>query len=182
MKRTLTFIFIALLFSLACPVSRAQGKRPITPADLLRVANVGDAQVSPDGEFVAYTVSTVDRETTRTSIWLARIARQSPTAARSSAPLLSNDWSASNPRWSPDSRRIAFIATREGQTGIYQVALTDRQPRLVAWLSEANFFITYAGETFAWSPDSRRIAFISAIEEADEAGGGAGVSATATRN
>jgi dipeptidyl aminopeptidase/acylaminoacyl peptidase len=166
MRRTLAFI--AFLFLLSCSIASAQVRRGMTAADLLRIANVSDAQISPDGEWVVYAVSTTDRDTTRTSLWIARVGRQTTlaTARPSSAPLLGIDWSASNPRWSPDSRRIAFLATREGQPqGIYVVSLTERQPRLVASVNQANFFITYAGESFAWSPDSRRMAFISAGED-----------------
>src|SRR6185295_8150649 len=36
----------------------------------------------------------------------------------------------------------------------------------IAPISTTNFFITYAGESFSWSPDSRRIAYISAKAEA----------------
>jgi dipeptidyl aminopeptidase/acylaminoacyl peptidase len=167
MRRTITFIaFLSLL--ILCPSLSAQVRRGMTPADALRVAGVGDAQISPDGEWVVYTVSTIDRDTTRTSLWLVRSSRQITAAVRTPQPLLSGDWSASNPRWSPDSRRIAFLSTRDGQTSIYVASLTERQPRLVASLREANFFITYAGEPLAWSPDSRRIAFINAAEDEGE--------------
>lgn len=171
MRRTI--IFIAFLSLLSYSSALAQVRRGMMPADVLRVASVGEAQISPDGEWVVYTVSTVDRDATRTTLWLARVARQTtPTAGRTSAtPLLSGDWSASNPRWSPDSRRLAFLSTRDGQAGIYVVALVDRLPRLVASVREANFFITYAGEPFAWSPDSRRIAFINASEDESESDG-----------
>jgi dipeptidyl aminopeptidase/acylaminoacyl peptidase len=166
-------VYLSSLVLLNTQLSFAQVRRGMTPADVLRVASVGDAQISPDGEWVVYTVSTIDRETTRTVLWLTRVARQTPTptptAARSSTPLLPADWSASNPRWSPDSKRIAFLSTRDGQAGIYVVSLNERQPRMVAALREVSFFITYAGESFAWSPDSRRIAFISASEDEAEA-------------
>jgi dipeptidyl aminopeptidase/acylaminoacyl peptidase len=178
MRRTLSFI--AFLSLLSCSVASAQVRRGVMPADVLRIANVSDAQISPDGEWVVYAVSTTDREATRTSLWIARVGRQTPTASArpSSAPLLNADWSASNARWSPDSRRIAFLATREGQpAGIYVVSLTERQPRLVATIQQANFFIAYAGESFAWSPDSRRIAFVSASE--DEGENSSGMTASA---
>ena len=42
---------------------------------------------------------------------------------------------------------------------------TGGLPRFVDLRPETNFFITYAGQSFAWSPDSRMIAFISASEE-----------------
>jgi dipeptidyl aminopeptidase/acylaminoacyl peptidase len=147
---------------------QAQVRRGMTPADVLRVANVGDAQISPDGEWVVYTVSTIEREAASTTLWIARTGRQMPTANRAASPLLSGDWSASNPRWSPDSKRIAFLATRDKQTSIYVVSLAERQPRFVAFVREANFHLAYAGESFVWSPDSKRIAFVSAVEDESE--------------
>ncbi|HKS29286.1 MAG TPA: S9 family peptidase [Pyrinomonadaceae bacterium] len=170
---------LTFLFCLALSVSAAQAqtRRGLTPADTLRVAAVGDAQISPGGEWVVYSVSETAGEATRTTLWLARsspdlslrpfeneVNRASPAGA--SQPLLPSGWSASNPRWSPDGRRIAFTSTRDGQSGIWVVTLSgDRQPRLVANFRQTNFFIPYAGEAFAWSPDSRRIAFINATED-----------------
>jgi dipeptidyl aminopeptidase/acylaminoacyl peptidase len=148
----------------------------MTAADTLRLASVNDAQISPDGEWVVYTVSTTEANETRSALWLARARRNmaSMAADEDDAPvdratpvqLLAPGWSASNPRWSPDGKRIAFRAAQEERSGIWVVSLADRQPHLVAQARETNFFITYAGEAFSWSPDSRRIAFISATEEA----------------
>ncbi len=168
MRRTLRFIFIAFLSLLSCSFVGAQVRRGMTSADVLRVASVADAQISPDGEWVVYAVSTVDGNATRTLLWLTRVARQTPVSARTTVPLLPVEWSGSSPRWSPDSKRIAFVSVRDGQAGIYVVSVNERQPRMVAALHDANFFIAYAGESFAWSPDSRRIAFISAGEDEGE--------------
>jgi dipeptidyl aminopeptidase/acylaminoacyl peptidase len=171
MKKTLTLIFLALLISFL--VQPANAQRAITPADTLRIANVSDAQISPDGAWVVYTVSTIDGNATRTTLWLARslrpaitFGRDTTTDGRTTQPLLPVDMNGSNPRWSPDGKRIAFLASKDGQSGIWVASLAQRQPRFVAVVRETNFFITYAGEPFAWSPDSRRIAFINATEEA----------------
>ncbi len=43
----------------------------------------------------------------------------------------------------------------------------------MAPVQSTNFFIPYAGESFAWSPDSKRIAYISAGEEPSESAGAA---------
>jgi dipeptidyl aminopeptidase/acylaminoacyl peptidase len=140
----------------------------MTPADTLRIAGVGDAQISPGGEWVVYTVSATDSNATRATLWLARAVPDfTPSAEnRSTQPLLAAGWNASNPRWSVDGRRIAFLATRDGQSGIWVVSIAgDRQPRFVATVRDTNFFITYDGESFAWSPDSRRIAYINASED-----------------
>lgn len=170
MKRPLAFL--ALLISFFAQSVIAQ--RGMTPADTLRIANVSDAQISPDGSSVIYSVSSVEGNTILTTLWLARINRQlveldaissAPDLRSTSQPLLSVAPNATTPRWSPDGKRIAFRATQKERNGIWVVSLTDRQPRLVANVRATNFFIPYAGESFAWSPDSRRIAFISAIEE-----------------
>ncbi len=157
-------------------VRAQQSPRGLTAADVLRVADVSDARISPDGEWVVYVVSVTEGEGRRGSLWMARAARSlqlSPMVGLSvPAPVQLNTGgvSASNPRWSPDGRRIAFAGAREGQSGIWVMSppssiLAERQMRLVATVRETNFHIAYAGERFAWSPDGRRIAYISATDE-----------------
>ncbi len=172
MKKKLAFTFLALLISIFAQSVNAQ--RAMTPAETLRVAGVGDAQISPDGEWVVYTVSTTEDNATRSTLWLARASRLNSIQDRerpvtdsriATEPLLPAGLNASNPRWSPDGKRIAFLASKDKQSGIWVVTLRERQPRFVASVRATNFHIPYAGESFSWSPDSRRIAFISASEE-----------------
>ena len=172
--RILVTLSLAFLFS--CSVI-AQIRHAMTPADTLRVANVDDAQISPDGAWVVYTVSTIAGDGTRSTLWIARTAADpSQTAleaarpdARRSAPtqLLTGDWNATNPRWSPDSRRISFLASEKNQTALYMVSIDNRQPRMITAVHETNFYLPYAGESIAWSPDGKRIAYISAVDEGD---------------
>jgi dipeptidyl aminopeptidase/acylaminoacyl peptidase len=178
-------LLITLTVSLSFPnLVRAQTRRPMSPADILRVANVSDAQISPNGDWVVYTVSTIEREQALSILWLIRSGErpsENPPTSRQpeqrrnwdmprnpARPLLPAGWSAANPRWSPDGKSIAFLATHGGQQGIWVSGPDGRIPRLVAAVRETNFFITYAGESFAWSPDSKMIAYISASEEPDD--------------
>ena len=50
-------------------------KRPLEPDDLYRLLGVSDAQISPDGALVAYTVSGLGREQDRehSRIWLVPV-------------------------------------------------------------------------------------------------------------
>ncbi|MBV9958217.1 MAG: PD40 domain-containing protein, partial [Acidobacteria bacterium] len=147
----------------------------MTAADILRVATVSDAQISPDGSWVVYTVTTPEGNGTRSTLWLVRMAADTSEtaleaarpAARRSTPvqLLPSGWNASTPRWSPDSRRIAFLASEKDETVMYVVSIDNRSPRRVATVAETNFFITYAGEQLAWSPDGKRLAYISATDD-----------------
>ncbi len=168
MNRLRALILLACCLLFAAPrVAVAQTRRVMTAADTLRVAGVGDAQISPDGEWVVYTVSTVDGNATRTTLWLVRTGGNAATAREGGGPLLPSGFSASSPRWSPDSRRIAFLGGQQGQqqSGLWIISLENRQPKFLTPVRDTNFFITYAGESFTWSPDSRRIAFISASED-----------------
>ncbi|MFZ0064220.1 MAG: S9 family peptidase, partial [Pyrinomonadaceae bacterium] len=183
-------ISIAIAVVLAASVA-AQTRRPMAPADILRIANVSDAQISPNGEWIVYAVSTSEGDSTRSTLWLARVPaepdrsqpttrpapttrenetyRDWPDVRRQPSPLLPGSWNASTPRWAPDGSQIAFLSTQDGQTGIWVTDLNRSAPKLVAPVQSTNFFITYAGESFDWSPDSRRIAYISASDDEREA-------------
>jgi dipeptidyl aminopeptidase/acylaminoacyl peptidase len=170
-----------LLISLGCAVL-SQSRR-LTAADTLRVATVSDAQISPSGDWVVYAVSTTEGDQTVSTLWLIRAGERFPSGPPTSRqpeqrrnweptrtpgrPILPVGWSASNPRWSPDNKSIAFIATHEGQHGIWISGPDRRIPRFVASVRDTDFFVTYAGESLTWSPDSKSIAYISASEEAE---------------
>ncbi|HXM36294.1 MAG TPA: hypothetical protein VN920_13965, partial [Pyrinomonadaceae bacterium] len=179
MKHTLICIATTSLLLTAVSTG-AQSHHSMAPSDILRVATVGDAQMSPTGEWVVYTVSTVEGDAMRSTIWLASAAFEGRPGLRTSpnetlpdldqvrqppTRLLPPGWYAANPRWSPDGKSIAFLANHETQKGIWTATLDRRQPRFIVPLQETNFFIAYAGESFAWSPDSKVIAYISAGEE-----------------
>ena len=187
MNRIPKALVSALLFSaLSVPLSssvQAQPRRPMAPADILRIANVSDAQISPNGDWIVYTVSTIEADQTVSTLWLVRagerLSNVPPTSRQpeqrrnwdvpriAGRPLLPPGWSGANPRWSPDGKSIAFLSTHEGQHGIWVSGIERRIPRLIAAVRDTNFFITYAGESLAWSPDSRMIAYVSASEEFD---------------
>jgi dipeptidyl aminopeptidase/acylaminoacyl peptidase len=173
-------LFTALIVSLFSSV-QAQAHRLMAPADILRIANVSDPQISPNGDWIVYTVSAIEADQTVSTLWLVRAGERfsnvPPTSRQpeqprnwdvpriAARPLLPPGWSGANPRWSPDGKNIAFLSTHEGQHGIWVSGVERRIPRLVAAVRDTNFFITYAGESFAWSPDSRMIAYVSASEE-----------------
>ena len=172
MKKITTLAFTACLILFNASQLHAQTRRVMTPLETLRIAEISDAQISPDGQWAIYVVTSNEGNEPRTDLWLANttsLARGDSTefapAPKPSAQLNFPGLAAARPRWSPDSRRFAFLGTRERQSGLWVVSLADRQPRFVAPVRETNFYIPYAGESFTWSPDGRRIAFISAAEE-----------------
>jgi hypothetical protein len=70
-------LFLALVTGLVPTPARA-AKRPMKIDDLFRFKRVSDPQISPDGNTVAYVVTTVDRKGNKSSsnIWLAPTAKR----------------------------------------------------------------------------------------------------------
>ncbi|MFN2532004.1 MAG: prolyl oligopeptidase family serine peptidase [Pyrinomonadaceae bacterium] len=188
-RSTSAFVCIALALLFNYAAALAQPPRAMTPADILRVASVGDAQVSPNGAWVVYSLSTVDSDQNVNTLWLAHLSEdvtfvaptQQPPTSRGVTPLpdwpeirsnavalLPSGWNVRDPRWSPDGNTIAFVGSHEDVDGLWTINVTRREPRFIAAVHSTNFFITYAGEPFSWSPDSHRIAYISATADSSE--------------
>ncbi|HLZ71519.1 MAG TPA: S9 family peptidase [Dehalococcoidia bacterium] len=126
--------------------------RPISPEDVLRFQNVSEAQISPDGTRVAYTVHTtdLDADTVRSAIWLVPYDGGAP------VQFTSGTHSDSAPRWSPDGTRLAFLSDREGKPQLYLMPVAGGEPRKLTDLPDG------AGVP-VWSPDGTRIAFSASV-------------------
>src|SRR5438128_3215519 len=110
MKRLLVllgcFTFPVSLFPF--PGLAAQ-KRAMTVDDYLALKSVGDPQLSPDGKWVAYSVTENSLKDNRgiARIWLADVS------SGQVRQLTAGPGSDQQPRWSPDGRTLAFVSTRE---------------------------------------------------------------------
>jgi dipeptidyl aminopeptidase/acylaminoacyl peptidase len=89
-------------------------KQPFTADALLKIQRIGDPQLSPDGQTVAFGVSVPDlaANTNVKSIWVV------PTAG--GVPRKLTD-SAERPRWAPDSQSIYYTGTQSGTSQIWSI-------------------------------------------------------------
>ncbi|MGB7297303.1 MAG: S9 family peptidase [Candidatus Aminicenantales bacterium] len=130
-------------------------KRPVQLDDFARLKTVRDPQRSPDGQWVAYTVSTIDLEKDKrnTDIWM--VNWQGGEEVR----LTSSPESESQPRWSPDNRYLAFLAARgeedEKKLGT-QIWLLDRRGGEAQRLTDVKGGIS----DYAWAPDGKRLILV----------------------
>ena len=140
---------LVILATLAVSVAGAQTRRPVRAGDLYRLKNVGGVEISPDGKWVAYTVTTTDsaKDRTDTDVWMTSWDG-SQTIQVTSTPD-----GESSPKWSPDGRYLAFLSSRQGGKGS-QLWLLDRQGGEAHRVTELKTGI----REYEWSPDGRRIA------------------------
>ncbi|MDP6453770.1 MAG: S9 family peptidase [SAR202 cluster bacterium] len=131
--------------------------RGITPEDLCQLRLVGDPQISPDGERVAFTLKTVDSEKNRyqTHLWMA------DTAGGQTRQFTYGEGPDSAPRWSPDGSAIAFLRTVDQQIQIWAIPSDGGEARQVTRLAEGDVGAP------VWSPDGTRLAFTYQPTHAD---------------
>src|SRR5262245_44475845 len=100
MKIILRLTFLICLFSSL--VSQAAEKRLLTTDDFHKFQSVGDPQCSPDGQWIAYTVSSSDvkADERRSAIWMVSLD------GAQNVRLTYNPGSDSRPRWSPDGKYL----------------------------------------------------------------------------
>ena len=98
----------ALALSVPIVLSQQPAKRAIVLDDIFKIRSVGDPQISPEGKWVAYTVSTVDAEKDKrdSDIWMVSWDGTQQLRLTSSAD------SESSPRWSPDGLEPHSIVRR----------------------------------------------------------------------
>ncbi|HEY9014466.1 MAG TPA: S9 family peptidase, partial [Gemmatimonadales bacterium] len=134
-------------------VAAAQAPRRLTVDDLNRLREVSSPEVSPEGAWVAYVVSTVDtaKDRSNSDLWM------SSWDGRRTLRLTTSTGNEGTPRWSPDGRYLGFLSSREDPREVAQVWLLDRAG------GEAERVTDLPGgvSTFAWSPDSKRLALIA---------------------
>ena len=134
------------------PRDAADPKRPVTIDDFFRLRTVGTPRISPEGGWIAYTVRKAKvgkkEDKWESSIWAVPSA--GGTAIRMTAP----GSSASNPRWDPTGRTLAFLSARNKKKA--QVWLLNRNGGDASVLTEVRQGI----QGFEWAPDGKRLILV----------------------
>lgn len=136
-------------------------KRLPTVEDLLALKSVSDAQMSPDGQAVAFVVGDSykekDAKTIKSQIWLVEAS------GGGARPFTSGPRSDILPRWSPDGRTLAFLSDRTEENK-YQIHLLPAAGGEARALTEVKGSVS----AFAWSPNGRSIAYLMNDPETEE--------------
>ena len=165
MKRIYLAGLVCTLFatSIFHPVLAADSAKSLMqPHDAHRINHVGDIDVSPDGKWIAYQVtsSNVDKDLFPGDLYM--VNRDGSTRIQLTH---TEDSYESSPRFSPDGEYLAFLSARaDGKSDDSDDSKTTNQ----VWLlnragGEAERLTEMPGgvSSYAWSPDSSQLAIVS---------------------
>jgi dipeptidyl aminopeptidase/acylaminoacyl peptidase len=124
-------------------------KPPFDAHAMMQLARISDPQLSPDGRWVAFTAQTInlDKNTKPNQIFVVSIAGGEPRKIAEEAE---------RPRWSPDSKKVAFISDRGDAPQVSVMDADGANPRQITNLS------TGAGGVL-YSHDGRNLVFTSEV-------------------
>src|SRR6267378_2482161 len=155
--------YACLLLLIAAPL--AAQKRAIKFEDFIALKSVSDPQLSPDGKWVAYTVSIPSLQDNRnvSRVWVAEVA------TGKSRQLTGGPGSDRQPRWSPDGKTLGFVSTRDSGAQVWVLPIAGGDARRVSHVPDGV-------SDPLWLPDGSGLLVVSDIkwpanQEIDERNG-----------
>lgn len=124
--------------------------RNLVVDDYFRLKRVGAPEISPDGNWIAYTISEANLKEDKweTRIWMSSKEGGEP------VPMTAKGSSATHPRWSPDGKYLAFLAKLNDKKA--QVRILYRHGGDSQQLTD----VQQGVEALEWSPDSKKLVLV----------------------
>ena len=113
----------------------------------LRMQDASEISVSPDGQFVAYTLyeRDLEQDLVTTSVWMI------PTAGGPAVPMTAGNGNSYTPKWSPDNRFLSILSDRGDQAS--QIWLLDRRGGDAQPLTDLKQGVS----NYEWSPTGSQL-------------------------
>ncbi len=163
----LSIVSSLILWNPVALAARDEARRLFEPADVHRLFDVSDLAISPEGDWVAYSVETTDIDEDRYSSDLYMVSWDGATRVQLTH---TEKHSEGHPRFSPDGKYLAFIASRGGEGDE-----KDPKSKAQVWLlnragGEAQRVTELPGgvSDFEWAPGGQRLVLVSGDPDPDE--------------
>ena len=141
-------------FALLSFVFTAWAAHPFHVEDMQRLSRVGDPRVSPDGKWVAFTLTRSDVEKNRAvaNIWRIPAAGGDPQQMTFGEQGFNGDV-----RWSPDGRYLYFVSTRvDNKRQIFRLPVNGGEAKQVTT-------VPMGVDAYVLSPDGKTIAITARV-------------------
>jgi len=147
-----------LVLAFAAALVHAQSSEPasLQPMDVFQLQWADAPELAPDGKSIVYERCWFDvmKDRRRSNLWIV------DSDGRDNRPLTTGAANDGGAAWSPDGKRLAWVASEDGRSQIF-VRWMDRAE------SAAITHLTQAPRNLSWSPDGRSIAFTMRVPAAD---------------
>jgi dipeptidyl aminopeptidase/acylaminoacyl peptidase len=154
MRLSGSILTVALVFALSHTAS-SQGR--LQSSDLLKLRSVTAVQLSPDGTRAAYVVDNNDGPgRPYGQLWVMTLADGK------SVRFGADKESSGDPQWSPDGEWVAYRGGVDGKSGLVIAKPDGTGAKLLVEVVGTNAPLPGSTTSPAWSPDGKRIAFVSA--------------------
>ncbi len=157
-KKFVVLVWLVLFAGLnLLQANPGHNRKPASIDDIMKIRNILEAQISPDGSLILYVISEPDLKENfhNAKIWLVSSFGGKPIKL-TNGPRHDN-----TPRWSPDGRRIAFISDRNGKSQVWLINPAGGE-------AEKLTDVENGVQDFSWSPDGRQIAFLAQEGETEK--------------
>ena len=154
--------WLLVLFPAAL-LGQTPARRHLVPGDIYRMKDVGSPAISPDGQWVAYTVATLDSAKDKRNVDVYMVSWDGARTVR----LTSSPDAESSPKWSPDNRYLAFLSGRGDEEKGAQLWLLDRQGGEAQKVTD----IKAGVGDYEWAADSKRLVLVVTDPDPDTTAG-----------
>jgi len=146
--RKILLLVVFMLCACFTAAQPADNTHPFSVHDMLAMDRISEPKVSPDGNWIVFTVRKTDLEADRgrTDLWLVDVE------GKELKQLTTDPENDSNPCWSPDNKTVYFVSARSGSSQVWKIDIDGGEARKVTDqpVDVSNLIV---------SPDGKHIAF-----------------------
>jgi dipeptidyl aminopeptidase/acylaminoacyl peptidase len=147
---------VVFALALASTGTRTASPRPITIDDEMKLRAIVDVRISPDGNTVAYVVSTpsLPKNEHEGALYVVKAGGGSPTRIGDAVRIFNAPVPRPQLRWSPDGAAISVVGFGEGRPQVFAIPLAGGAPTALTAAPEGVF-------GYEWSPDGKSLAYLT---------------------